>query len=202
MTAGRRTRLRADERRAQLVSLGVEMLATRTLDELSVEDLAEQAGISRGLLFHYFRNKAEFHLEVVRAAATDLLERTRPDAEWPVEQALARSLAAYVDYVTANRLGYLALVRGAVSGDQDVRAVFDATRTTLTDRVLASLSELDVPVEPITRLAVRGWVAFTEEVTVSWLGAPESAVDREGLLALLVRGLPVLVFGAAVWTPQ
>ena len=69
----KRTRLRPDARRAQLIALGVEMLATRTLDELSVEDIATEAGISRGLLFHYFASKQEFHLEVARAAAQELI---------------------------------------------------------------------------------------------------------------------------------
>ena len=75
----KRTRLRPDARRAQLIALGVDMLATRTLDELSVEDIATEAGISRGLLFHYFASKQEFHLEVARAAAQELIARTEPD---------------------------------------------------------------------------------------------------------------------------
>ena len=68
MTAAKRTRLTPEARRAQLIELGVEMLATRTLDELSVEEIAQHAGISRGLLFHYFASKQEFHIEVARAA--------------------------------------------------------------------------------------------------------------------------------------
>ncbi|MCU1657877.1 MAG: TetR family transcriptional regulator, partial [Pseudonocardiales bacterium] len=61
MAPDKRIRLSPEARRAQLIELGVEMLATRTLDELSVEDIAQQAGISRGLLFHYFSSKQEFH---------------------------------------------------------------------------------------------------------------------------------------------
>ena len=66
MTREKRTRLDPAARRAQLIALGVEMLATRTLDALSVEDIAKQAGISRGLLFHYFASKQEFHTAVAR----------------------------------------------------------------------------------------------------------------------------------------
>ena len=79
MTAAKRVRLSPEARRAQLLELGVQMLTTRTLDELSVEALAEQAGISRGLLFHYFKNKQDFHRAVVQQAADDLLETTAPD---------------------------------------------------------------------------------------------------------------------------
>ena len=78
MTAAKRIRLSPEARREQLLELGVQMLTTRTLDELSVEALAEQAGISRGLLFHYFRNKQDFHRAVVQRAADDLIETTAP----------------------------------------------------------------------------------------------------------------------------
>src|SRR6201996_360142 len=97
--ADKRTRLSAAERRAQLIELGRRMLATRSLDELSVETLADEAGISRGLLFHYFRSKQEFHREIVRAAAADLIARTAPDPALPPADRLRAGLAAYIDYV-------------------------------------------------------------------------------------------------------
>ncbi len=75
----KRIRLSPDVRREQLLDLGVRMLATRTLDELSVDVLSEEAGISRGLLFHYFKNKQDFHRAVVQRAADELLARTQPD---------------------------------------------------------------------------------------------------------------------------
>ena len=80
MTAPTRARLSPEERRSQLLDLGVRLLATRSLDELSIDLLAEQAGISRGLLYHYFGNKHAFHEAVVRRAADDLVAQTAPPA--------------------------------------------------------------------------------------------------------------------------
>ena len=57
MDGAKRTRLSPDERRAQLIDLGARMLAERPLEQISVEDIADQAGVSRGLLFHYWRPK-------------------------------------------------------------------------------------------------------------------------------------------------
>ena len=62
MDAVKRTRLDPAQRRAQLIDLGARMLAERPLEQISVEDIADQAGVSRGLLFHYFASKSEFHL--------------------------------------------------------------------------------------------------------------------------------------------
>src|SRR3989337_3931234 len=101
-----RTRLSPDERRSELLDLGVRLLATRTLDELTIDVLAEEAGISRGLLYHYFGNKHAFREAVVRRAVDDLVAQTAPPPGGdPLERLLA-SMATSVDYVTANYEGY------------------------------------------------------------------------------------------------
>jgi AcrR family transcriptional regulator len=194
-TVVKRVRLAPDARRAQLIQLGVQMLATRRLEDLSVEVLADEAGISRGLLFHYFRSKQEFHLEVVRACARELLERTKPDPKLPPLEQLRTSLGAYIDYVAQNRDVYVSLVRGAASGDAAVREVADETRTEQANRVLKHLDALGLPGVARTELAVRGWVAFCEEVVVSWL-ASEAGPPRDELLALLADALPGVVITA------
>src|SRR6476619_4802391 len=83
MTTAPTGRVRMDpaSRREQLLELGVRLLSTRSLDELSIETLAEEAGISRGLLYHYFGNKQDFHRAVVRKAADDLIRVTAPAQE-------------------------------------------------------------------------------------------------------------------------
>src|SRR3954463_14784118 len=102
MRETKRVRLSPEARRAQLIGLGVELLATRRLDELSVELIAKTAGISRGLLFHYFASKQEFHLEVARAAAADTPPRTEADPALPPVEALRVALTSFVDYVEEN----------------------------------------------------------------------------------------------------
>jgi AcrR family transcriptional regulator len=191
----KRVRLTPDARRAQLIQLGVQMLATRRLEDLSVEALADEAGISRGLLFHYFRSKQEFHLEVVRACARELLARTEPDPELPPLHQLRTSLGAYIDYVTQNRDVYVSLVQGAASGDAAVREVADATRSEQASRVLKHLDALGLPGAARTELAVRGWVAFCEEVVISWLRS-DRRPPRDELLALLADALPGVVLSA------
>jgi AcrR family transcriptional regulator len=191
----KRTRLDPAARRAQLIELGVEMLATRTLDELSVEDIAKQAGISRGLLFHYFSSKQEFHVAVARAAAQELIDRTAPDVTLPPLDALQASLDAFVGYVEENPDNYKSLVRGAASGVPEMRAIFDDTRGTLARRIVVVLGDLDLVLGPRAELAVHGWVAFTEECVIRWIDAGRG--DREQLLAMLTKALPALVLASS-----
>jgi AcrR family transcriptional regulator len=191
----KRTRLDPVARRAQLIALGVEMLATRTLDALSVEDIARKAGISRGLLFHYFASKQEFHTEVARAAAQDLIDRTEPDPAEPPLAALRGGLVAFIDYVEENPDNYKSLVRGAAAGDAQMRAIFDETRATLAGRIVAVLGDLGLPLGPRAQLAVHGWVAFTEECVIRWIDA--GTEDRDALIEMLTKALPAVVLASS-----
>jgi AcrR family transcriptional regulator len=190
MTA-KRVRLSPQARREQLLELGVQMLATRTLDELSVEELAEQAGISRGLLFHYFRNKQDFHRAVVQRAADELLEITAPDPTLDPLRRLARSLEHYIDYVSKNHRAYLSLVRGAASGDDALREIFDRTRDVFTRRITDNLAAFGLTDGATERLLARGWSAMVEEVVLAWV--PDPQISKEELLSVLTQTLPAVL---------
>ena len=188
-----RTRLTPDQRRTQLLDLGVSLLATRSLDELTIDVLAEEAGISRGLLYHYFGNKHDFREAVVRRAVGDLVEQTAPpEGGEPLERLLA-SVAAYVDYVVANYQGYVSIVRGAAGGNETLRQVYEETRAALTDRIFTEDAQGEIiPDTPAARLMVRGWSAMGEEMVLTWVTDPRG-VTREQLLESLSASLPALV---------
>ena len=113
--------------------------------------------------------------------------------------ALRGGLAAFVDYVAENPDNYKSLVRGAASGDADMRAIFDQTRSTMAGRVVDVLAAQGLPLGPRAALAVHGWVAFVEECVV---GSIDSSVargvrDRDGLLDMLAKALPALVLASS-----
>src|ERR1044072_5124970 len=97
-----RVRMSPDSRREQLIELGVRLLATRSLEDLSIEILAEEAGISRGLLYHYFGGKQESQRAVGRRPAANRFAATAPDGVGSALEQLEGSLARYVDYVVEN----------------------------------------------------------------------------------------------------
>ena len=187
-----RTRLSPEQRRSQLLDLGVRLLATRSVDELSIDLLAEEAGISRGLLYHYFGNKHAFHEAVVRRAADDLVSQTAPPVEGDPVHRLLVSVTAYVDYVDANYEGYLSLVRGAASGNETMREIYEDARRALTDRIFEEDPNGNlVPDTPAARLLARGWAAMVEELVLRWKVQPDG-VSRDELLALIAGSLPAL----------
>ncbi len=196
-----RVRLDPATRREQLLEHGVRLLSTRSLEDLSIETLAEEAGISRGLLYHYFGNKQEFHRAVVRKAADDLIRVTAPVQEGEPLERLARSLDAYVGYVEANFAGYVSLVRGAAGGNEDLQDIYEEARAALTDRIFDDgdglLQLLSLEDTPVVRLMVRGWSAMAEDVVISWVRDPRGA-SRDDLLTMLAAALPGVLAGAPV----
>ncbi|NUR08483.1 MAG: TetR/AcrR family transcriptional regulator [Nocardioidaceae bacterium] len=194
-TVSGRVRMTPDGRREQLLELGVRLLSTRSLDDLTIEMLAEEAGVSRGLLYHYFANLKDFRRAVVRKAADDLIRVTAPVQHGEPLERLARSLDAYVSYVEENFEGYTSLVRGAAGGNEDLREIYEEARAALTDRIFEEaesdrvLDALSLPDTPVVRLMVRGWSSMCEEVVISWVRDPHD-VSREELLTLLAAALP------------
>lgn len=182
----RGARLSREARREQLVALGVLLVAERSFEEVSVEDVAAAAGISRGLLFHYFPTKLDFQVAVAERAAAELLEATEPPPALPPAARLRRGVETFVDHVGSRPDAYVSLVRGAASGEVALRDVGARTRRVLVDRVLEGLELDDAP--PAVRLIVRGWVAASEEMVVTWLQGG-AAITREQLIDLVVGGL-------------
>ncbi|WP_426515573.1 TetR/AcrR family transcriptional regulator [Diaminobutyricibacter sp. McL0618] len=173
MQEDRRTRLTPDERRAQLVALGVASLADHPLEALTIEKLSEQAGVSRALLFHYFGSKQGLHREVVRTARDSMLRATEPFGELPPLDRLRDTLARIVQFVRDHRGTFYSLVRGVASGDEEVREVVEQARELQAARVVAVFLELGYADSALLRIALRSWVAFAEEALV------ESVVDAD-----------------------
>ncbi|TSE01882.1 TetR/AcrR family transcriptional regulator [Skermania sp. ID1734] len=185
-----RVRLNPTERRDQLIELGVKLLTSRALEQISVGEIAKLAGISRGLLFHYFPSKRDFHIEIVRHGNEQLYDRITPDDELtdPIAR-LRDGMSRYVDFVTENRNFYIALLRGPASADPEMIEIFEGNRAKIANTLVLG-SPIFEPYldDPKIRLAVRGWIAFVEETTISWLREP--TITRDELIELNVRALP------------
>src|SRR5688572_2802564 len=114
-----RQRLDVDERRAQLVELGLSHFGGKAYDEVSIDDIAQAAGISKGLLYHYFPTKRAFYVACVRSAAAHLFAMTETPEDTPPLERLTRGLDAYLDYVRAHRRAYATLMRSGAAVDRE-----------------------------------------------------------------------------------
>ena len=193
-----------EERRAQLVALGVAALADRPLDQLNVEDLSAQAGVSRGLLFYYFDSKQGFHREVVRTARDGMLNATAPQLDLPPLERLHTTLTKIVEFVREHRSTFVSLVHGVASGDKEVRAVVEEAEQIQTGRVVAVFEELGVPQSPLLKVALRSWVAFAERALVDGelVEGPDGDDDAAAFVAFLERSALAVVESVAGPVPR
>ncbi|MBV9214292.1 MAG: TetR/AcrR family transcriptional regulator [Actinobacteria bacterium] len=190
---GGRTRLDMDVRRQQLVEVGRELFAKRPYDEVWVEEIASAAGVSRGLLYHYFPTKRDFFVEVVRAQVDHIAELTAPDLSKPPLEGLRETLDAYLRYVEENAQGYISIHRAGIGSDAEIRAILEESYARDVDRILQRITAGGAA-PAIVRVAVRGWLAFTIGTVIDWIEHP--TIERDELRELLVQAMKGCVTAA------
>jgi len=95
----------------------------------SANALAQLAGVSKGLLYHYFQSKRGFYVATIRQLGDELLEATRLDTEEELDEALRRVLQAFYAFLADNGRLFRTLVRGGIGNDAEVEAIVDDVRT-------------------------------------------------------------------------
>ncbi len=193
-----RTRLEVDERKGQLLAMGIKVFSERGYDEVSIDDLARAAGISKGLLYHYFPTKRDFYIAALKQAASDLVLRTDTATASTPEESVMLGLHTYFDFVEEHGGAYLALVRGGLGTDPEVYGILEETRATFVERIVA---ELPLPASPVLRMLLRGWLGFVEATVTEWLLRRD--VTREELIPKMVMVLgQVVAMGASAPAPR
>ncbi|SEF35661.1 DNA-binding transcriptional regulator, AcrR family [Amycolatopsis pretoriensis] len=189
-----RTRLSTEQRREQLLAIGAGLFANRPYDEVWIEEVAEIAQVSRGLLYHYFPTKKDFFASIVRAQRDQLLQMSEPDPALPVAEQLRAGLDVYLEFARTHPDGYRIVHRAASGADREIQEIREAGMAANATRILDAVSVL-TPVTEVTRLAVRGWLTFVATTILEWLDQPK--ITQEELRDLGVRTL----FAAVGVTP-
>jgi len=178
-----RVRLEIDARRAQLLELGRELFTTHRFDELSIGDIAQAAGISKGLLYHYFPSKRAFYSESLRALAGDLLRDTMPPPDLPPIERVRAGVDAYFAFVDRNRTVFSQLIQRGILSDPEVIGIIEDTKLRFLDRLITEFAET-----PIARNALSGWIGFVAASVLDWFERPDVAQrDLTDLLVALFK---------------
>jgi AcrR family transcriptional regulator len=165
-----RTRLSTEQRRTQLLAIGAELFARRPYEQVSIEEVAEIAQISTGLLYHYFPSKRAFFLAIVEDESAKLLRASTPDPMLSPLDQLNAGLEVYIDYAEHHPDGFR-LAHQFQATDNDLQPLHQARVTAQRDRILAGLRAL-VTVDDETSIAVAGWLAFAQTAILDWLDKP------------------------------
>ncbi len=182
-TSPRHSRLAPEDRRREILAVARRLFSDRPFAAVSTQDIADGAGVRRGLINHYFGTKQALYLEVVR----DMLAVPAPPlpeelAGRSVEEVWREAVDRWLTMVERNRGTWLAAMR-----DPGLGPLVDEAREASATNVLHLLGAPDTP---RLRAFVRAYGAGAETATVEWLD--RSRLSREQVHDLLVRSLLVL----------
>jgi AcrR family transcriptional regulator len=192
------SRLQVDERRRQLLDAGARLFANRPFEEISMRQIAETAGVSKPLLYHYFPSKNDLFVAALAQAASELQAAIEPSGEGtPVEQ-LAASLDAYLAWIDANRDTWTRLMHSA-SSLPAARELVEGFRERTLEIVLRGVARRRKP-RPALRVAVKGWLGYMDAAILDWTQARD--LSREQLRDLLVAAFVSALLAAQQVDPK
>jgi AcrR family transcriptional regulator len=187
------TRLSVDERRRQLIDAGSALFAEHAFEEISMRQIAQAAGISKPLLYHYFPSKIELFKAAVADQAAELQRLIEPAGEGTAFEQLSRSLDAYLAWIESNSKAWSKLMRSAATLPEAGELV-DEFRSATLERIIRTLTGRRKP-RPALRVALQGWLGYIDAVIFDWIGNGDLRREQ-------VRDLILAAFGAALTAAQ
>ncbi|MFD0314518.1 TetR/AcrR family transcriptional regulator [Streptomyces flavalbus] len=199
MTTGVRRRMGVEERRQQLIGVALDLFSRRSPDEVSIDEIASAAGISRPLVYHYFPGKLSLYEAALQRAADDLAGRFREPHEGPLGARLLRVMRRYFDFVDDHGPGFSALMRGGPAvGSSTTNALIDSVRQAAYEQILAHLG-VEAPSARL-ELVIRSWISLAESTALIWLDGRR--IPRGELEAQLVHDFAALAAVSAAYDEE
>lgn len=192
------TRLQVDERRRQLIDAGAALFAQHAYEEISMREVAQAAGVSKPLLYHYFPSKIELFKAAVGEKALELGQLIQPSGEGtPLEQ-FTRGVDAYLAWIENNSQTWSKLMQSAATLPE-ARELVEGFRERTMELVLAELAGRREP-RPALRTAVKGWLGYMDAAILDWTQAKD--LPREKLRELLVAAFAGALLAAQQVDPK
>ncbi|GAA1890944.1 TetR/AcrR family transcriptional regulator [Streptomyces durmitorensis] len=199
MTTGVRRRMGVEERRQQLIGVALDLFSHRSPDDVSIDEIAAAAGISRPLVYHYFPGKLSLYEAALQRAADDLADRFVEPMEGPLGVRLLRVMGRFLDFVDGHGPGFSALMRGGPAvGSSTTNAMIDSVRQAAYIQILAHLGITDPPAR--LELVVRSWISLAESTALIWLDGRR--IPRAELELQLVHDFAALAAVSAAYDEE
>ncbi len=200
MKTVKHSRMSTDARREQLLAAGTELLGRRPYDEVSIGEIAAAAGVSKGLLYHYFPTKKDFVIAALRRGEDELGDLTAPDPSLSPTEQLTASLDRFLDFVEEHAAAYMAIFRSRGGGDPEIEATLEENRQRRLRALIDALARweaapVDVEPTPLLETALQGWMFFVEGAVLRWLERYD--LGRDELRALLQQALVAALTSAS-----
>jgi AcrR family transcriptional regulator len=186
-------RLGYDERRAEILAAARRLFSERHYSAVSTEHIARAAGVTRGLLNHYFGTKRELYLEVVRDLVRPLsIPVGAPTERRSMEAVVAAWVARWLDAVEQNRGTWLAAIGAEGFGrDPDLELIVQQSRDDTVERIIEVLGLAGLAHGDELRAVLRTYSGLVQLASGEWL--QRRSLTRSQVEALLSSALVAMV---------
>lgn len=192
------TRLGVDERRRQVLDASAALFAEHAFEEISMRQIADAAGVSKALLYHYFPGKIDLFKAAVLEAAAELQSLIEPSDEDALAHQLAHSLDAYLRWIEGNARTWANLMQSA-STPAEARELVDSFRSRTMEMILAKLTGEHKP-RPALRNAINGWLGYMDAAILDWVQTHD--LPRQQLQDMLLAALAAALIAAQQIEPK
>ncbi|MGW3953791.1 TetR/AcrR family transcriptional regulator [Streptomyces sp. NPDC004752] len=173
-------------RRAELIAIGRKLFADTSYDALSMDDIARQAHVAKGLIYYYFQSKRGYYLAIIEDSVADLVTYAASGLELPTVDRVHRTIDGYLHYAEHHQAAFRTIVTGGVGFDAEVHAIRDGVRAAIV-MTIAEGAYGRGDIAPLARMGLLAWVCSVEGATLDWIARPE--LSRDVMCRLLVKTL-------------
>ncbi|MCP3064900.1 TetR/AcrR family transcriptional regulator [Myxococcus sp. K38C18041901] len=191
--APRWKRLEPDERREQILEVATRLFGERPYADVSTTDIAKEAGVARGLLNHYFGQKRDLYLKVVKRMLLMPGLEEKVSNTGTLRERVERSVRWYLDTVATHGKTYVAVTAvGGIGADPEVERIISAADDVAAAKTLEFLGlKVEVGSDARHRAMMRSYSGMVKATIREWIRG--GTLTREEAHLLLSESLITLV---------
>ncbi|HEY2161724.1 MAG TPA: TetR/AcrR family transcriptional regulator [Solirubrobacteraceae bacterium] len=173
-----------DARLEQLVDVAMPLVAEYGIAGFSLDEVADRAGVTRNLLYHYFpRGREDVMVAVAERAGHELTDGWVTDESIPLDQRIAANFARFLEHSKEPSLAWRVYRLERASSDAELHAIIDRFHEVVIQGV--SQNNFGTPDPPLlARMTIKACMVFGETLLDE---ARESEVPREEVLQVFAQ---------------
>lgn len=145
--------LSRDARIQSILAASQRVFSRRPYDEISIDEIAAEASMSKGLLYHYFASKRDLYLETLRSVFATMQQI--PEDFHDLRGCLNAFLACFEQSPDLARMVF----RGGIGSDAEAEALLTTYRQQQFALFFQHVGNNNP--DPLIQLGLRSWISFS-----------------------------------------
>lgn len=206
-----RRRLTREQRHELILEHAIAVFGTRGYHNVSMDDIAEHAGVSKALVYQHYESKDDLYMAVINSFMHELSENVLPawSHDRPPAERFWRGFVAFFEFIEQNKQAWGVLYRDAVEIDDEVVKGIHTLNAEMA-RHIAAVFEAELrnrEVSPLLHqyalVAGHAVVGACHALADYWLEHPEETRLRMAstAMAVLWQGFDQLIEMGTPWLP-